>query len=97
VDKLGLNDKVNTQVALLSGGQKQRVAIGRALINDPKVILVDEPTGSLDRKTSKEILAIIQSLNREGKTIIMITHDLDVASYCHRVIQIEDGLVREPE
>jgi len=95
VTKLGLTEKVNTKVALLSGGQKQRVAIGRALINNPKVILADEPTGSLDKKTSAEILDLLFTLNKEGKTVIIITHDLEVASYCDREIQIEDGSIVE--
>lgn len=93
VDKLGLTEKINTKVALLSGGQKQRVAIGRALINSPKVILADEPTGSLDKKTSSEILDLLLNLNKEGKTVIIITHDSEVAAHCDREIQIEDGII----
>ncbi|MCL1989704.1 MAG: ABC transporter ATP-binding protein [Defluviitaleaceae bacterium] len=93
VDKLGLTEKINTKVALLSGGQKQRVAIGRALINSPKVILADEPTGSLDKKTSAEILDLLLTLNKEGKTVIIITHDPKVANHCDREIQIEDGII----
>ena len=93
VDKLGLIEKINTKVALLSGGQKQRVAIGRALINSPKVVLADEPTGSLDKKTSSEILGLLLDLNKEGKTVIIITHDPKVAAYCNREIQIEDGTI----
>jgi putative ABC transport system ATP-binding protein len=92
-DKLGLTKKINTKVALLSGGQKQRVAIGRALINSPKVILADEPTGSLDKKTSSEILGLLLNLNKEGKTVIIITHDPEIAAHCDREIQIEDGII----
>ena len=93
IEKLGLTEKMNTKVALLSGGQKQRVAIGRALINDPAIILADEPTGSLDKKTSAEILEMLLALNKEGKTVIIITHDTEIASHCPRKIQIEDGKI----
>jgi len=93
VNKLGLTEKINTKVALLSGGQKQRVAIGRALINNPKIILADEPTGSLDKKTSSEILDLLLALNKEGKIVIIITHDPEVASHCNREIKVEDGMI----
>lgn len=78
----------------LSGGQKQRVAIARALINNPEIILADEPTGALDQKTSTEIIELLQVINREeGKTIILVTHDPDIAAYCDRIIRIEDGRI----
>jgi len=88
---LGLFDKKNNKPAQLSGGQQQRVAIGRALINKPELILADEPTGALDSKTAKEIMEIFVKLNKEGKTIILITHDPNVASYANRIIRISDG------
>ncbi len=90
---LGLEDKKNNKPSQLSGGQQQRVAIGRALINDPQLILADEPTGALDSKTAKEIMEIFVDLNKKGKTIILITHDPTIASYAHRIIKISDGKI----
>ncbi len=90
---LGIEDKKNNKPSQLSGGQQQRVAIGRALINDPDLILADEPTGALDSKTAKEIMEIFVDLNKKGKTIILITHDPTIASYAHRVIKISDGKI----
>lgn len=95
--KLGIQEKENVKTALLSGGQKQRVAIGRALINNPKIILADEPTGALDQKTSMEILKLLNKLHDEGKTVIIITHDPLVASHCPRIINMEDGLMIKDE
>ena len=77
----------------LSGGQKQRVAIARALINEPEIILADEPTGALDKKTGDDILELIRDINKEGKTIIIVTHDKSIADKCDRVINIIDGQV----
>lgn len=91
--KLGLYEKKDHKPNQLSGGQQQRVAIGRALINSPQLILADEPTGALDSKTAKEIMEIFLQLNREGKTIILITHDPNIASYAHRIIRISDGKI----
>ncbi|MGE7093780.1 ABC transporter ATP-binding protein [Lysinibacillus sp. NPDC048646] len=95
LEKMHIKKKIGEKVAYLSGGQKQRVAIARALINNPEIILADEPTGSLDQNTSKQIIELLLSLNREGKTIIIVTHDPMIASYCNRVIRIEDGVVSD--
>jgi len=81
----------------LSGGQQQRVAIARALVNQPKVLLADEPTGNLDTRTSIEVMGVFQSLNEKGITIVMVTHELDIASYAKRKIVMRDGLVRSDE
>ena len=79
----------------LSGGQKQRVAIARAIVNEPSLILADEPTGALDTETTREIMKVFIDLNKQGKTIIIVTHDLTVAEQCSRVIKIEDGVIIE--
>ncbi|AQY52135.1 ABC transporter ATP-binding protein [Listeria weihenstephanensis FSL R9-0317] len=89
--KVSLTDKKQNLPTQLSGGQQQRVAIARALAANPQILLADEPTGALDSKTGKEVMAILQELNRAGNTIVMITHDLDIASYGTRTIRIQDG------
>lgn len=93
LERVGLGDRVDHRPSELSGGQQQRVAIARALINNPAIILADEPTGALDTKTSYEIMDLFDSLHALGNTIIMVTHEEDIANYAHRVIRLRDGLV----
>ena len=94
---VGLGDRADHTPSQLSGGQQQRVAIARALVNGPKLLLADEPTGNLDSRTSIEIMGIFQQLNDQGMTVIMVTHELDIARYCQRVVVMRDGLVRSDE
>lgn len=91
IEKLGIINLANKEVSQLSGGEKQRVAIARAIVNDPKIILADEPTGSLDSKTAAEIMSVFKRLNDDGKTVIIVTHDLGIAKQCDRIIEISDG------
>jgi len=95
LQKVGLGDRTHHQPSQLSGGEQQRVAIARALINNPQVLLADEPTGNLDSQTSQELLQMLQELNRtDGLTIILVTHDAGVAQHAQRIIHIKDGLIR---
>ena len=95
LERVGLADRVHFKPTQLSGGQKQRVAIARAMVNNPKILLADEPTGALDSKSGKQIMELFDRLNEEGVTIVMITHDAKIASYAKRVIRIIDGEIEE--
>ena len=97
LDKVGLKEWATHLPSELSGGQKQRVAIARAMASQPKVLLADEPTGALDSKTSNEVMSLIQQINNAGKTILVVTHELDIARMCKRVIKLKDGLIIEDQ
>ena len=94
-EMVGLGSRLDHRPAQLSGGQQQRVAIARSLVNDPLIILADEPTGNLDSKTGQEILSVLREMHRQGKTLVIITHDVNVAQHSSRTIRIVDGLIKE--
>ena len=95
LDDVGLKEWATHLPTELSGGQKQRVAIARAMVGEPKVLLADEPTGALDSKTSKEVMDLIQKINKAGKTILVVTHELDIAEMRSRIVKLKDGVIVE--
>ncbi|CED93735.1 MULTISPECIES: ABC transporter ATP-binding protein [Romboutsia] len=95
LEQVGLLDKIKSLPLQLSGGQQQRVAIARSLVNNPKLIFADEPTGALDSETSDDIMSLLKELNKQGKTIIMVTHDADLIKYATKVIRLKDGVLYE--
>ncbi len=97
LERVGLADRMDHKPAELSGGQRQRVAVARALVTRPGILLADEPTGALDSKTGVEIMALFDELHREGNTLILITHEREIAEYSHRIIHIRDGLIFSDE
>jgi putative ABC transport system ATP-binding protein len=97
LSRVGLDDRMDHRPNQLSGGQQQRVAIARAIVNEPLVLMADEPTGALDTKTGEEIMTIFQELNNEGKTVIVVTHEADIANHCNRIIRFKDGEIVSDE
>ncbi|MGO1242567.1 MAG: ABC transporter ATP-binding protein [Sphingobacterium sp.] len=95
LENVGLGNRVDHRPNELSGGQRQRVAVARALINDPSIILADEPTGNLDTKTSIEIMGLLEDIHTKGNTIILVTHEEDIAQHAHRIVRMRDGLIED--
>lgn len=97
LDTVGLGDRADHNPNELSGGQQQRVAIARAIVNDPVLLLGDEPTGNLDSRTSEEIMAIFQEFNRQGRTVVIVTHEEEIAHHCRRIVRFRDGVIVRDE
>jgi putative ABC transport system ATP-binding protein len=95
--QVGLADRMDHKPNELSGGQRQRVAVGRALVNKPSIILADEPTGNLDSKTSEEIMGLFNEIHQNGNTVILVTHEEEIAAYAHRIIRLRDGIIEKDE
>jgi putative ABC transport system ATP-binding protein len=95
LEMVGLGDRMDHRPNELSGGQRQRVAVARALVNNPSIILADEPTGNLDTKTSYEIMALFDEIHRSGNTVILVTHEEDIAQHAHRIVRLRDGVVEK--
>jgi putative ABC transport system ATP-binding protein len=93
---VGLSDRMSHRPNELSGGQRQRVAVARALVNNPSILLADEPTGNLDTQTSKEIMALFEEIHKKGNTIILVTHEEDIAQYAKRIVRVRDGMIESP-
>ncbi|WP_276980001.1 ABC transporter ATP-binding protein [Flavobacterium filum] len=97
LSQVGLADRMDHKPNELSGGQRQRVAVARALVNKPSIILADEPTGNLDSKTSEEIMALFGEIHKNGNTVILVTHEEEIAAYAHRIIRLRDGIIEKDE
>jgi putative ABC transport system ATP-binding protein len=97
LEQVGLADRMKHKPNELSGGQRQRVAIARALVNNPSILLADEPTGNLDTKTSIEIMGLLHDIHKNGNTIIIVTHEEDIAQHAHRIIRLRDGKIESDE